>query len=262
MEFVKTVISNRKLISQLGKNDFKNKFAGTTLGAIWGFIQPFIFMMTYVIVFQYILKVSDGTDIPYIVWFLPGMSMWMFLNDGIISASNSIRGYSYLVKKVVFPVDVIPIITLVSSSIIGLFLVIVSCIVCTAFGYFPNILMLIYYVLAAYIFIISLTRLTSAITTLVPDFSQLLNISMQLFLWFTPILWNITRLDGPILTIVKCSPFAYLVQGFREAFTGDSFLITEQYGAFTAIFWLITILIYFWGNYVFKKSRKDFADVL
>ena len=50
MEFIKTLIKNRKLIFQLGKNDFKNRFAGTSLGSIWGFVSPFVFMITYVIV--------------------------------------------------------------------------------------------------------------------------------------------------------------------------------------------------------------------
>ena len=64
MEFIKTVIQNRKLIGQLGKNDFKNRFANTSLGSIWGFLQPFVFMITYVIVFNYILKTGDTGDIP------------------------------------------------------------------------------------------------------------------------------------------------------------------------------------------------------
>ena len=55
MGFIKTVIKNRKIIWGIGKNDFKNRFANTSLGTIWGFLQPFVFMVTYVIVFQYIL---------------------------------------------------------------------------------------------------------------------------------------------------------------------------------------------------------------
>ena len=118
MSFFKTVWTNRLLAIKLGKSNFKNRFANTSLGTIWGFAQPFVFMITYVIVFQYILKSNSSGEYPYVVWFLPGMAMWMFLNDAILNASNSIRGYSYLVKKVVFPVDIIPIMSLTSSSII------------------------------------------------------------------------------------------------------------------------------------------------
>ena len=67
MEFIKQVINNRKLILRLGKNDFKNRFASTSLGSIWGFLQPFIFMLTYAIVFQFILKTGSSGNYPYAV---------------------------------------------------------------------------------------------------------------------------------------------------------------------------------------------------
>ena len=62
MEFIKSIIKNKKLIWQLGKNDFKNRFASTSLGSIWGFLQPFVFMLTYAIVFQFILKTGSAGD--------------------------------------------------------------------------------------------------------------------------------------------------------------------------------------------------------
>ena len=263
MEFFKTLWKNKKLVFQLGKNDFKNRFASTSLGSIWGFLQPFVFMLTYVIVFQYILKTPSSGSEPYAVWFIPGMAMWQTLNDSIISASNSIRSYSYLVKKVVFPIDTIPVISIVASAFIGIFLFIIANVVCIAFGYIPNILMEIYMIIAAYALIIVITRLTSAVTTLVPDFSQLLNILMQLFFWFTPVVWNLGMLTGhgTLLKIVKCMPFTYLVTGFREVFI-DGNIVTQGHGIYTIVFWVITAAIYLWGNYIFKKSKKDFADVL
>ena len=263
IEFIKTVIQNRKLVFQLGKNDFKNRFASTSLGSIWGFLQPFIFMLTYVIVFQFILKTPSSGNEPYAVWFIPGMAMWLCLNDSIISASNSIRAYSYLVKKVVFPVDTIPIISIIASSFVALFLFIISTVICLIFGFRPNILMAIYILVAAYAFIIAVTRFTSAVTTLVPDFSKLLNILMQLFFWFTPIVWNLNMLSGhnTLLKIVQCMPFTYLVTGFREVFIEGN-IVTQGHGIYTIAFWVITIAIFMWGNYIFKKSKKDFADVL
>ena len=264
MEFIKTIWKNRKLILQLAKNDFKNRFADTSLGSIWGYLSPFIFMMMYVIVFQFIFKTpGPSEDIPYIVWFMPGMAMWMCLNDGIIGASNSIRGYSYLVKKVVFPVDAIPIISILGNAFVAIFLFIVATVVCIAFNCIPNILSIIYIIFAAYAFLIAVTRFTSALATLVPDFSNLLGIIMQLFFWFTPVVWNLNMIAGNpmILRVLKCIPFTYLVTGFRDCFMEGN-IVTSGYGAYTIVFWVITIVMFIWGNYIFKKSKKDFADVL
>ena len=263
MEFIKSLIKNKKMVWQLGKSDFKNRFASTSLGSIWGFLQPFVFMATYVIVFQFILKTGNSGNYPYIVWFLPGMSMWMFLNDSIMSASGSIRTYAYLVKKVVFPIDIIPVISIVSSSFVSLFLILISIIVCAAFGFIPNFLVIVYIVFCAYCFIIAFTRFTSAVTTVVPDFSNLLGIAMQLFFWFTPIVWNLSMLSQHqiILKVLRCTPFTYLVTGLRQAFIDEN-IITADYGLYTLTFWLITILMFIWGNSVFKRNKKDFADVL
>ena len=87
---------------------------------------------------------------------------------------------------------------------------------------------------------------------------------MQLFMWFTPIIWNLEMMENhPILiNVFKCSPFTYLVEGFRQAFMENSTIITEQNFVFTAVFWGITLIIFIWGNAVFKKTKKDFADVL
>ena len=264
MEFLKVLFKNRKLAFALGKSDFRNKFANTGLGAVWGFLSPFVFMITYVIVFQYILHVGNSGDAPYVVWFLPGMSMWLSISDSILAASSSIRNYSYLVKKVVFPIDIIPIITIISNGFIALFLFTISVIVCCIFGYVPNFLILLYIIIALYAFIVSFTRFTSALTTLVPDFAQLLGIMMQLFMWFTPIIWNLNMIENhPIIkNIIMCSPFAYLVTGMREAFLAEESIITINNGIYTIVFWSITLIIYIWGNHVFKKNKKDFADVL
>lgn len=220
-------------------------------------------MMMYVVVFQFIFRQSAPDGSPYVVWFLPGMAMWMCINDGIIGASGSIRNYSYLVKKVVFPVDVIPLISLFANSFVAVFLFLVATSVCLIVGFSCNVLMLLYSIFAAYCFLVAFTRFTSAVCTVVPDFSNLLTIMMQLFFWATPIVWDISLLasHATISTVIKCMPFTYLVTSFRNSFMNGN-IVTENNGLFTIIFWVVTILIFIWGNYIFKKSKKDFADVL
>ena len=139
MEFLKVFLKNKRLAWQLGKNDFKNRFANTSLGSIWGFLQPFVFMMMYVIVFQYIFVTPGPDGAPYVVWFMPGMAMWMCINDGIIGASSSIRGYSYLVKKVVFNISVLPVVKIISAMFVHAFFVLFTIVLYAAYGKFPDL---------------------------------------------------------------------------------------------------------------------------
>ena len=62
-------------------------------------------------------------------------------------------------------------------------------------------------------------------------------------------------------SLLMCSPFTYLVTGMREVFIDES-IVTLNNGMYTFIFWAITIVMFVWGNHVFRKNKKDFADVL
>ena len=191
------------------------------------------------------------------------MAIWQWMNDSIMAASNSIRSYSYLVKKVVFPVDIIPTISIVASSFVGVFLLLISVLICSIYKVFPNLLIFVYVIIATYCFIIALTRFTSAVTALIPDFSNLLGILMQLCFWFTPIIWNLNMLSEhhTILRVMQCMPFTYLVTAFRQVFMNENIILAEH-GIYTIIFWIITVTLFVWGNSVFKRTKKDFADVL
>ena len=64
-----------------------------------------------------------------------------------------------------------------------------------------------------------------------------------------------------ISMVMKCLPFTYLVTAIREVFMGGT-IISDGHWIYTIIFWTITILMFLWGNHVFNKNKKDFADVL
>ena len=91
----------------------------------------------------------------------------------------------------------------------------------------------------------------------------MLGIMMQLFFWFTPVVWNLSMLENhpTILKIMKCMPFNYLVTGFRDSFISSN-IVTEAQGIYTIIFWIVTVIMFVWGDYIKKKNKKDFADVL
>lgn len=270
MAFFKTVFSNKRLIWQMARNDFRNKFSATSLGSVWGFINPLFFMGIYFVIFYFVLGSGDmitpsGKNISFIVWFLSGFAMWLFISDSLASVSQSVRGYSYLVKKTVFNIDIIPVFSLVSNGIVAVFVFSLSMLICL-FYTIPNFLIILYMVFCAFVFMMSLTRLTAALTTLIPDMTSIISIFTQMIFWFTAILWDIKIIDAKVEIlgkILRCSPFTYLVYGYRQAFTEDlTPIITENHGLYTIVFWSVTILIFLYGNYVFNKHKSDFADIL
>ena len=78
MTLIYEIIHHFRLILILGKNDFQNKYLGSGLGSIWGFVNPVIQLITYMFVYQVIFKTES--DIPFIVSFFPVLIVWMFLS--------------------------------------------------------------------------------------------------------------------------------------------------------------------------------------
>ena len=127
---MKELFESRKLIWKLSKNDFKTRFAGSTMGRVWAFVQPVITVLMYYVVFDRIFKAkadfaANGMETPYVLWLTAGLVPWFFFNEAIINGMNSLLEYNYLVKKVVFKIDILPMIRVISSVFIHAFFAIV-----------------------------------------------------------------------------------------------------------------------------------------
>ena len=112
---------NRHLIWKLAKNDFKTRFAGSYLGIVWAFVQPIVTVLVYWFVFQVGMRNGDINGKPFIVWYIPAYLVWTFFSEAFSASANSVREYSYLVKKVNFPIFSIPVVKVISALFIHIF---------------------------------------------------------------------------------------------------------------------------------------------
>ena len=210
---------NKRLIFNLAKNDFKTKYAGSYLGIFWAFVQPIVTILVYWFVFQVGFRSGTVSEFPFVVWLTCGMVPWFFFSDAWMSATNSMLEYSYLVKKVVFNIGILPMVKILSAFFVNLFFILVMLVLCAVYGYYPNLysLQFIYYIFAMFMLVLSLSYLTSAIVIFFRDLTQLMNIVLQVGMWMTPIMWNKAMLDESLWWILKLNPMFYIVQGYRDS---------------------------------------------
>lgn len=263
------LILNKKLIFTLAKNDFKTKFAGSYLGVIWGFVQPIVTILVYWFAFEKGLKVtarnmSTGLEMPFVLWLTAGMVPWFFLQEAFNGGTCALRDYDYLVKKVVFNVEILPTVKIASALITHVFFVCFTIVFFAFYRYFPTVytLQVIYYSFSLMIMVLGLSYFTSAVMVFFKDLAQIVNIILQVGIWVTPIMWNIETADfSPmVIAIVKLNPMFYIVQGYRDAFINHKWF--WEYPTMTLYFWVFTGMVLVLGNYVFRKLRIHFADVL
>ncbi len=257
--------ANRHLIFNLAAKDFKMRYAASYLGAAWAFVQPVVTVMIYIFVFQVGLRSGDADGAPYALWLIAGIVPWFFFNDALMSAMNSLLEFSYLVKKVVFKISMLPIVKILTALYVHAFFVVVAIVVYALFGFMPglHIIQVFYYTFAMLMLVLGLSYINASLIVFFRDLGQIISIILQFLMWLTPILWNINTLDtipAGIKAVFKLNPIYYVVSGYRDAFiTGQWFW---EKPLWTAYYWVCVLLVGVIGIFTFKKLEKHFADVL
>ena len=256
------ILQNRKLLWQMTKRDFKQRYLGSYLGILWAFIQPTITILIFWFVFQIGFKAMPVDNFPFILWLVCGMFPWFFFSESIQSAATSILESSYLVKKIVFRVELLPIVKIVSALIVHLFFVMVLFLMFAAYGYSVSIynLQIVYYFFAMFCLSLGISWLTSSLTVFLRDVGQFVAMIMQFGFWATPIFWSLKIIPPEYETLFKINPAYYFIEGYRQSFIYHEWF-WEHYNL-TTYFWAVTLLIMFVGAICFKKLRPHFADVL
>ena len=261
---------NRQLIWKLAKNDFKTRYAGSYLGIIWAFVQPIITVLLYWFVFTIAIPSRATTlngelEIPYVLWLIAGLVPWFYFSEVVNSGTSVLLDYDYLVKKVVFKIDTLPVVKAISSLFVHGFFVVFMLILFFAYHNKPTIylLQIIYYSFCLIVLALGIIYATSAMVVFFRDLSQIINILLQMGMWVTPIMWNIAALEGKpaFLTIImKLNPLFYIVTGYRNAMFANEWFWERP--MLTLYFWGITLLLLFLGTTIFRKLQPHFADVL
>ena len=264
----KELFQSRELIWKLAKNDFKKRYAGSYLGFLWALVQPVVTVVMYWIVFDKVFQtrsqmVSSGVEVPYVLFLTAGLVPWFYFSEAITNGTNALLEYSYLVKKVVFNISILPIIKLIAATFIHIFFVVVLLVVAAGYGYYPNLytLQVVYYSFCMFVLVLAASYCTCAVVVFFKDLAQIINIGLQVGMWATPILWNIGMLhDDKIVTLFKLNPLVYIVNGYRNAIYGDEWFFEHFYSS--TYFWIFTVTLFCIGSLIFKRLNVHFADVL
>lgn len=260
------VYKNRRLVFKLAKNDFKTKYAGSYLGIIWAFIQPIVTILVYWFVFSVGFKPTmDNVGVPFVLYLVAGIVPWFFFQDALVGGTNALLEYNYLVKKVVFNISVLPVVKVISALFVHGFFVMFTIILYLFYGHYPDLyyLQILYYSLCVFLLVLGLCYATCAVVIFFRDLTQIINIVLQVGVWLTPIMWVAENAlqDHPLLQkVLQINPMYYVVSGYR-----DSFIMKDWFWErplWTLYFWVFTILCFLGGNWVFKRLRVHFADVL
>jgi lipopolysaccharide transport system permease protein/teichoic acid transport system permease protein len=208
------------------------------------------------------MKVAPKGNVPFVVWLAVGMGIWNTFSEVVGGSTGVITSNAHLVKKVVFPLSILPVVKLVSALITHAVFLAMIIVLILLYGLPVTLywLQALYYFFAMCVLALGLSWITSSINIFVRDTGQVVNVLLQFGFWVTPIFWELGMMPAEIQDVLRLNPMFYIVQGYRDSFIyGVPFW--HDWGM-ALYYWCTTFLVFSVGAVIFLRLRPHFADVV
>lgn len=254
---------NRSLIAAMVRRDMEGRYKGSYGDRIWTIAQPLLLMLAYWFVFGVVLKTrfNDKSDPSvYVLFFLCGMLPWLAFSEAMGRAPNVILEHRNFVKKLVFPVEILPV-NLVVSGIVssGLALIVyLFFLMATRERIPPEALWLPVLLAPQIVLTIGLCWAWAAVGLYARDLGQINGFLLTLIFFLTPICYPGDKLPAAAMTVLQKSPIFKLVAEYRLLFISEAPPDWPVLGQLT----VMGLAAFYLGYGVFRKLRPSFPDVL
>lgn len=254
----------RQLIYQLTKREISNRYKGSLLGWVWPFANPLLMLIIYTFVFSYVFKakwgVGDESKTQFAIILFSGIIIHAFFSEVITRASTVVLNNSSLVKKVVFPVEIL-VIVLAGGAAFHL----MTSLAVLLFGYFIfngylnlTLIYLPLVLLPLFIFAIGVGWLFSSLGVYLRDLVQFVGFLNTILLFISPVFFSVSSLPEKMRFLVMLNPLTFVIEQFREVVIWGN---SPDFLGFI-VYYLFSICVFIIGYIWFKKTQKGFADVL
>jgi lipopolysaccharide transport system permease protein/teichoic acid transport system permease protein len=259
---VAELFRQKPLIISLAKREIANLYVGSALGILWAFIQPLTMILVFWFIFSVGFRVQPSRDVPFVVWLTAGMAPWFYFASIVNGCSSVVVGHANLVKKTLFPSEILPLIKVISNLVTHGFFVslILLLILIYRIGFSLYWLQAFYYLCCLWIIALGLAWAISAVNVFVRDITHLVAVIIQVGFWATPIFWDIHMMPEQVQFILKLNPLYYIVQGYRDSFIYHVPFWQHPYQ--TIYFWVLSLFLLVAGAKIFLRLKPQFADVL
>ncbi len=258
---LRQLLRYRALIFSLVARELKARYRGSVLGFFWSFINPLLLLLIYTVVFTVVLPGVHPKELePFALFMFCGILPWTWFSSSLLESSNVLVAGGNLIKKVLFPAEVLPIVTVLAGlvhfclglPILAAFLIYYRVPVTpTDLLWFPLI------VAIQLVLTIGLALFVSALTVHFRDVRDLLANLLTLWFFATPIIYPLTQAPERVRRLLNLNPFTHLAVAYQEAlfkpgpFTGGTRLLAA--GA-------ASVVVFALGYFVFDRLRDTFAE--
>lgn len=256
-----TLFRYRGLIQSLVARELKARYRGSVLGFFWSFVNPLLLLGIYTFVFATIMPNTEKRTQPFAVFMFCGIMPWTWFASSMLEASNSLISGGNLIKKVLFPAEVLPIVSVLSNMVhflLGLPILLGFMVWKGHLPHYPGVLWFPAIVLIQLLFTIACVLVLSALTVHFRDLRDLLANLMTLWFFATPIIYPYF-LDSVknYVGFFKYNPMYHVIVAYQES------LFFEVFGHFAVLkLGAISVVFFLAAYWIFDRLRDSFAEAV
>jgi lipopolysaccharide transport system permease protein len=259
-----SVMDNWGLIWQLTRSEIIGRYRGSLLGILWSFAIPLLMILVYTFVFSYIFQARWGNETSskaeFSIFLFSGLTIYSLFSECIVKAPSLIISNVNYVKRVVFPLEILAWVSLLSS----LFQFVLSTVVLILFYFMLNlnlhwtILYLPLIVFPLILLTMGVSWILASLGTYMRDVGQSVGILTTILLFMSPIFYPASVLPQELRPYMFLNPLTFIIEQYRDILIFGNSPAWIRLGLYT----LISMSIAASGFYWFQKTRKGFADVI
>jgi ABC-type polysaccharide/polyol phosphate export permease len=257
-----SLLRYRGLIQSLVARELKARYRGSVLGFVWSFINPLLLLSIYSFVFTTIMRNNDPRTKPFAVFVFCGLLPWTWFSASLTEATSSLINGGNLIKKVLFPAEVLPIVSVLANMVHFLFGLLILAAFMILFQHYPDpgdLPWFLIVIAVQLVFTLGLAFALSALTVHFRDVRDLLTNVLTLWFFATPIIYpyflpSVSR----FLTLFRLNPFYHLAVSYQEI------LFFGQFGHARSLLLLgaLSLVVFLGGYWLFDRLRDSFAEAV
>ena len=265
LALLRTLWTHRALVRALVGREIVGRYKGSVLGVVWSFLTPLLMVLVFTFVFGEIFQArwagspnSGGMDFASALF--TGLLAYQFLSECLSRAPNLIVANANYVKKVVFPLEILPVVSVIAAvfHLLVAYAILIGLILASNWTLGPSAL-LAPVVLMPYIALtLGLTWAISALGVYLRDIGQLIQPALTALLFLSPVFYPLSSVPAALQPVYLANPVTYVSETLRGVLLHQTLPDPLSWLVFTGL----SLLVAWLGLSLFQTTRKGFADVI
>lgn len=253
----------RHLLGLMVKRDCLGRYKGSLLGLLWPLINPVGHLLLYTFLFSVVLKVKFGTSgstSNFALYLMAGLLPWGAFAEALARSSTVILEHPNLVKRVVFPLQILPVVTVLSALVTEAiaFIILLAGVLLYNHGLPSSLVFLPLIIISQILLTAGISWFVASLSVYIRDIRHLMALGLSAWMYGTPIVYPATALPEKIQFILWLNPMAGIVMDYRRVVLEGLAPDWQHYGVYTAMAVIVCIV----GFNFFEGTKKSFADVM